>query len=549
MNIEQAGFIPDALFVEPTRPAPADFKIAIIGAGMTGIDAAVRAIDRGFSWEIFDKEDGFGGLWWSARYPGVAVDTPSIYYSLSWSMTADWTKFYPSGGEYREYLQSIADTYDLAAHTSFGSEVVRLEWIEDDSEWELTIRSTKDGSERTTRASVVIGGAGHLNRPNYPNVPGRENFRGEQMHTAQYRSDVEIAGKRIGVIGVGAAGVQVVSSLAPQAAEMTVFQRQPVWLAPNTLGDGNVSDSERWLRRNLPFYIKWARLSTFAQINVATPISVRVDHEWMREHPDSISAANEFIRLSCLRYINETFGEGSELARKVTPDFPYGGKRPVRDPGDVAEGGYYWSLKQPHVHLETTAISRVVENGIETSDGVVHELDVIIWATGQTFDFMSPVQIIGRDGLTLREAWDDYLRPRTYLGGTIPGFPNFFMNDGPHTGVANGGGGHNFMTETVNHYAFETIQLLVESGASSVEVRQDTYDAHHQRVLELMTGTIWMNDTKANTYYRNSIGYVILPSPFPVDEFWTMSRGPLPEAFELRGATLADDAEAYSSVH
>jgi cation diffusion facilitator CzcD-associated flavoprotein CzcO len=538
MNREQAGFMPEHC-AAPAMPAPPkNFKVAIIGAGMTGIDAAVKAVDRGLEWELFEKESGVGGLWHSQRYPGVAVDTPALYYSLSWEITPDWSLSFPLGAEYRKYLQDIVAKYDLAPRIRLNSEVVRMEWLEDRQEWELTVRSRLDGSERTVHASVVIGGAGHLCRPNYPQVPGMDTFAGKQMHTAAYSEGTDLAGKRVGVVGVAASGVQVIAAIAPGVGHLTVFQRQPVWLSRNIRGDGKVGDSERWLRRNLPYYINWSRLEFFALVNRISPAMNQVDPEWMKTHPTSVSQMSEMLRQQGLSYIHDAFGESSELGRKVTPQTPYGGKRPVRDPSDLSPGGYYWALKQPHVHLETSGVERVVPEGIVTADGVLHQLDVIIWATGLTWDFMSPVQIIGRDGLTLREAWDDYLKPRTYLGGTIPGFPNFFMNDGPHTGVANGGGGHNFMTETVNHYAFEAIEQMLANSATSIEVKQQAYDQHHQRLLDRMQNLIWTHDLNSNTYYRNSTGYVVVPSPFFVEELWDMMQRPDPEAFQMRAPQI-----------
>ncbi|UFS58740.1 flavin-containing monooxygenase [Subtercola endophyticus] len=540
MNLEQAGFVPDARSIEPTKNPPKTLNLAIIGAGMTGIDAAVKATDRGFEWEIFAMDSGIGGLWWSQTYPGVAVDTPCVYYSLSWEVTPDWSRHYPLGAEYSAYLQNIAKKYELEKHINFNSEITRMEWLEADQVWELTVFSTVDHTSRKVRAAAVLTAAGHLNRPNYPQVIGREDFAGESIHTAEWR-DVSLEGKRVGVVGVGAAGVQVISAIAPKVGDLTVFQRQPVWLSQNTMGDGAVSDSERWLRRHLPYYLHWARLSLFAGVNSISHLMNEVDLTWMSEHDTSISEINEMVRQACLRYIDEAFGEDSELAKKVTPDFPYGGKRPVRDPGDDRPGGYYWALKQPHVQLETSGLARVVPEGILTADGVVHELDVIIWATGMTLDFLAPVEIVGLDGVTLREAWEDYLHPRAYLGGMVPGFPNLFVNDGPHTGVANGGAGHNFMAETVNHFIFEALQLAVENQATSIEVTQQAYDAHTAELEEKMSHLIWMHDDKANTYYRNPAGYVILPSPFLPEDYWTRSRKPDPSAFVLREAS---DAEA-----
>jgi 4-hydroxyacetophenone monooxygenase len=531
MCLEQAGFVPEQRAIGPTKTPPKTLNLAILGAGMTGLDAAVKAADRGFEYEVFEKEAGIGGLWWSQTYPGVAVDTAAVYYSLSYEITPDWSRFFPVGEEYRAYLTGLAKKYELIDRLHFNSEVTRMEWIDTDQVWELTILDTVEHTIRKVRAAAVLTAAGHLNRPKYPDVDGRDTFAGESIHTALWR-EVNLEGKRAAVVGVGAAGIQVIASIADKVDHLTAFQRQAHWVGQNRLGDGTVDDSERWLRRHLPYYLHWSRFVIFW---LACDLSYQmnlVDPEWTKTHPMSISPVNDMGMQMGLKYINDTFGEGSELARKLTPDFVFGGKRPVRDPGDFAPGGYYYALAQPHVDLVTSALARVVPEGIVTADGTLYELDLIIWATGMTLDFLSPIEIIGRDGVRLNQVWADN-NPRTYLGGTVPGFPNLFINDGPNTGVATGGGGHNFMTETVNHYAFECLQLAVEHGATSIEVTQEAHDEHNDLIEERMLGLLWSHDRKADTYYRNQAGRIILPSPFPAEEFWNMCQRPNESKFVL----------------
>lgn len=531
---EQAGFAPDQRAIRPTRTPPRTINLAIIGAGMTGIDAAIKAADRGFEFDIYDKESGVGGLWWSQTYPGVAVDTPSIYYSLSYEMTPNWSKFFPLGEEYRAYLTELAKKYDLADHMHFNSEVLRMEWLETEQVWELTILDTAEHTTRKVRAAAVLTAAGHLNRPKYPDVDGRDTFAGESMHTARWR-DVDLRGKRTAVVGVGAAGIQVIASIATDVEHLTVFQRQPHWVSSNRLGDGKVGESERWLRQHLPYYLHWSRFVLFF-ISCEWSYNLNcVDEEWMRRHPTSVSPLSESFRNASLDYIHECFGEDSDLTRKLTPNFSFGGKRPVRDPGDFEPGGYYWALAQPHVDFVTSSVARVVPQGIVTADGNVVELDVIIWATGMTLDWLSPIEIVGRDGIRLSQAWADN-NPRTYLGGTVPGFPNLFINDGPNTGVATGGGGHNFMTETVDHFVFECLQLLVERDATSVEVTRHAHDEHNEFIEREMGGLLWSHDRRANTYYRNQAGRVILPSPFRAEDLWDMCQKPDESKFVLHNS-------------
>jgi len=538
MYVEQCGFAPDQRAISPTSTPPATLNLAIIGAGMTGLDAAVKAADRGFEYEVFEMEAGIGGLWWSQTYPGVAVDTASVYYSLSYEMTPDWSRHYPVGEEYGRYLTELAKKYELTDRLHFNSEVTQMKWLDTEQVWELTIEDTVEHTIRTVRAAAVISGAGHFNRPKYPDVPGRESFAGTSVHTARWH-DIDLAGKRAATIGVGAAGIQVIASIADQVEHLAVFQRQAHWVIPNLFPDnGKVGDSERWLRRHLPYYQQWSRFLAFWQMNVISYQMHKVDDDWIKTHSLSISPENDMIMQMSLNYINDTFGEGSDLARKLTPDFAFGGKRPIRDPGRFEPGGYYYALSQPHVDLVTSTLSRVVPEGIVTADGTLHELDVIIWATGMTLDWLSPIEIVGRSGVTLNQVWADN-NPRTYLGGTVPGFPNLFINDGPNTGVATGGAGHNFMTETVDHYAFECLQLVVECGATSIEVTQQAHDAHNDRIEELMLDLIWTHEHRADTYYRNQTGRIILPSPFTATDFWDMNQRPDKSAFLLRAGARA----------
>jgi len=490
---------------------------------MTGLDAAVKAIRRGFEFDIYDKEAGIGGLWWSQTYPGVAVDTPSLYYSLSYELSGNWSKFYPQGDEYRGYLIELAKKYELPEHLHTNSDVTRMRWIEADQQWELTIFDQLEHRARRVRAAAVLTGAGHLCRPKYPDIEGRETFAGESLHTARWQP-VSLQGKRVAVVGVGAAGIQVVAAITPDVGRLTVFQHQPHWVSPNK-ASGNVGESERWLRRHLPYYLQWTRFVMFFLTCEGSYDTNLVDEEWMKLHPTSTSAWNEDRRQFALQYIHDCFGQGTPLARALTPEFPFGGKRPIRDPGGFGPGGYYWALTQAHVDFVTSAIARVVPQGIVTADGDLIELDVIVWATGMTIDWLSTIEIIGRDGVRLGDVWANN-NPRSYLGGTVPGFPNLFINDGPNTGVATGGGGHNFMAETVNHYAFECLQLLVEREGTSIEVTQSAHDEHNELIEHEMSKLLWSHERRASTYYRNQAGRVILPSPFQAQVLWRMAQAP-----------------------
>ena len=533
MCLEQSGFQPDQRAIAPQLDPPPTLNLAIIGAGMTGLDAAVKALDRGFVFEIFEKAEGIGGVWWSQTYPGIGVDTPSVFYSLSYEVEPEWSQYYPFGIEYQHYLERLAKKYAIEDHLRLNTLVTKMEWLDDDQVWELTVLDGTTQVASTVRAAAVLTAAGQFHGPKYPDVDGRESFTGEQVHSGKWR-DIELEGKRVAVVGVGAAGIQVIPSLVPQVAHLTVFQRQAHWVTPHGVASGEVSDSRRWLRRHLPYFIQWERFLIFASGNdVGYQIS-KVDSEWVKTHSDSISPVNDFIRRMSLKYIDLCFGEGSELAKKLTPDFMFGGKRPVRDPGAFKpdSGGYYYAFTEPHVELETSGIAEVVPNGIVTADGVLHEVDAIVWCTGMTNDWLNSIEITGRGGVRLSEVWADN-NPKSYLGGTVAGFPNLFVNDGPNTGVATGGNGHNFMAETVNHFVFECLQLLVENEATSIEVTAEAEQAHNDRIEELMLDLVWHHERTADTYYRNEAGRIIMPNPWSAEEYWTLSQVPAASKFRF----------------
>ncbi|CAJ96528.1 flavin-containing monooxygenase [Cupriavidus necator] len=531
MLLEQAGFVRNQP-VLPQRGRPTErIELAIIGAGMSGIAAAIQAKDRGFRYRIFDSNNKVGGVWAANDYPGVAVDTPATYYSLSYELNPSWSNYYPVGSEYLRYLEGIVEKHNISEFIELESEILKIQWIEEDQEWELMV--VKKGREASrVRATAVMSCLGHLNRPNYPDLQGRETFKGVSIHANRWKHDVDLRGKRVGIIGTGATGVQVIGKISQEVDHLTVFMRQPMWIIPNQAGDGDIPQSKRWARQYLPYFLHWDRLKSYWTYSdkVGYPI-VRADPEWAKTHV-SISPANDRLMQFCINYINSCFGEGSELARKLTPDYAPLGKRSVRDPYDFAPGGFYYALSQPNVALETSKLARVVPDGILTVDGKLIELDVIIYATGLTLDWLSPIEVAGRNGVRLSDVWRDN-NPSSYLGGMVPKFPNLFINSGPHTGAGHAGG-HNFMAEVVNHYAMECLQLLVEEDARSLEVTQEAFDEHNRKLDEKMAGAIWAWERRAHTYYTNQKGRPILPTPWRHVDFWRMTREPMKEAFILR---------------
>lgn len=514
--LEQGGFHPSQPVLPRTAKLPTGFKVVIIGAGIAGMAAALECAAAGIDYEIIDRNHEVGGTWYTTLYPGIGVDTPSAYYSLSRDINGDWSSYYPQGAEYQRYLESVADKNALREHIRFNTTVQALWWDQDRRMWEVRTVSA-DGTSAVSYANVVVPAAGYLNRPRWPELAGRETFAGVSVHSAEWNPDLSLRGKKVAIIGAGCTAVQIVDASVDEVEHLTVFQRQPHWVAPRKRLTDDVPEHRRWLNAHVPYYANWNRLKSFwGTADNNHPVILR-DAQWAAEHPLSISKANDVLLQMCLEYIDRVFGAGSELAEKVTPDFAPYGKRIIRDPG-----GYYAALTRDHVDVEASEPARVNERGIITQDGRQIDLDVIIYATGYHLDFLSTVDIRGRDGLKLDEVWGD--SPSAYRGGLVPGFPNMFISSAPNYSPGHGAG-HNFGVEVMVHYVMECLQLMAEHGAETLEVTPEAFEAYVRRIDDAMAQTVWCHTPTAHTYYRSG-GRIVTAFPFRLIDVWQSHRAP-----------------------
>ncbi|APE15018.1 flavin-containing monooxygenase [Mycolicibacterium pallens] len=522
--LEQGGFRPSQPTLPRTTPIPSTTTMAIIGAGIAGIAVALAAAEEGVHFEIYDRNDEVGGTWLTTTYPGIGVDTPSAYYSLSREVNPDWSNYYPEGTEYQAYLVALADKHDLRRHIRFGTEVEALWWDEQRQQWQIHSRAA-DGVRSVDYASVVVTAAGYLNRPRFPDLKGRETFAGTSIHSAQWVPTLDLTGKRVAVIGAGCTAVQIVDACVGEVEHLTVFQRQPHWVAPRKRLSDEVPEHRRYLGRVLPFYAMWHRLKSYwGTADNNYPIILQ-DPEWSKTHL-SISPANDVLLQMCLDYIDRMFGAGTELARKVTPDFAPYGKRIIRDPG-----GYYAALTREHVDVEASEPAEVNADGIVTADGRQIDLDVIIYATGYHLDFLSTVDIRGRGGKTLAGEWGD--SPRAYRGGTVPGFPNLFITSAPNYSPGHGAGA-NFSMEVLAHFILECLQLMALRGARTIEVTERAFEEYVAGIDEAMQRTVWCHTPNAHTYYRSESGRVVVATPYRLVDLWQQHRAPVEEDFVLQ---------------
>ncbi|MCV7343272.1 flavin-containing monooxygenase [Mycolicibacterium rhodesiae] len=522
--LEQGGFRPSQPTLPRTTPIPSTMTMAIIGAGIAGIAVALAAAEEGVHFQIYDRNNEVGGTWLTTTYPGIGVDTPSAYYSLSREVNPDWSNYYPEGAEYQDYLVALADKHQLRRHIRFGTEVEALWWDEQRQQWQIHSRAA-DGVRSVDYASVVVTAAGYLNRPRFPDIKGRDTFSGTSIHSALWDPTLDLTGKKVAVIGAGCTAVQIVDACVDEVDHLTVFQRQPHWVAPRKRLSDEVPEHRRYLGRVLPFYAMWHRLKSYwGTADNNYPIILQ-DPEWSQTHL-SISPANDVLLQMCLDYIDRMFGAGTELARKVTPDFAPYGKRIIRDPG-----GYYAALTREHVDVEASEPAEVNSDGIVTADGRQIDLDVIIYATGYHLDFLSTVDIRGRGGKTLAGEWGD--SPRAYRGGTVPGFPNLFITSAPNYSPGHGAGA-NFSMEVLAHFIVECLQLMALRGASTIEVTEKAFEEYVAGIDQAMQRTVWCHTPNAHTYYRSESGRVVVATPYRLVDLWQQHRAPVEEDFVLQ---------------
>ncbi|SFT00250.1 flavin-containing monooxygenase [Saccharopolyspora flava] len=517
---EQAGFPPLPASEPEHRPAPEGFRVAVVGAGMVGINAAVGLAEAGIGFRVFEASDDIGGTWSRNTYPGAAVDTPSHFYSYSFELNPDWSKFYPTGPEYLAYLRHVADKYGVRDHVELRTRVLGCEWDEQRLLWHVRVQSP-GGSTEVYEAKAVITATGILNAASIPEIAGAETFEGVAMHTAEWDDSVELDGKRVVVLGTGCTAVQVVADLAGRAEHLDVVFRQPHWITPERNVVSGVDEDVRWALRHIPYFHQWYRLVTHwftADKSFQIP---RIDPDWNAEHV-SCSPANDALMQICLKHLHEELGDRPDLVEMLTPDFPPFAKRIVKDPGFLA------AARREDVALHRTTFDSIEPNGVRLANGEFLEADVIIWATGFKLEYLNFLDVVGRDGVTLAEKWDHSRDPRAYLGITVPGFPNFFVTAGPNS-APNHGGGHNVTSEEHVHYAVETLRFLIDRGHSAAEPTVEATDAYNARVDAELDRTVWQHPGTANGYYRNAAGRAWVSCPWRLVDYWTMLRAPNPE--------------------
>jgi 4-hydroxyacetophenone monooxygenase len=497
-------------------------RVVVIGAGMSGLLVAHRLDQTGIEPIVLEKGTEVGGTWHDNSYPGCRVDNPNHQYSFSFAQRHDWPFHFSPQPTLFEYFDSFADHFDVRRFVRFETEVVSAVWT-DDFQWTITTRGA-DGKLDTIECDVVISAVGQLNRPSFPDIEGTERFAGTTFHSARWDHEAKLAGQRVAVIGTGASAVQFIPEIASEVGELLVFQRTPPWLGPTPEYHAPVPEGLRWLYEHVPGYSPLNRFAMFWRLGDQTLAGVTVDPEW-DGGKQSVSMMNEFARQMLVQYLEEQFGDRPDLLAAVTPQYPVGAKRMLRD-----NGVWAGALKRDNVQLITTPIREITESGIVTEDGVTHEVDVLIYGTGFTAsEFLMPIDVIGRDGVDLHDSWGD--DARAYLGVAIPQFPNLFCLYGPNTNIVINGS-IIYFSECGSRYILGLLRLMLERGASAIEVKADVHDAFNERIDEQNRNMAW-GWSDVNSWYKNKGGRITQNWPFTLLEYWERTRQPDPGEFEL----------------
>lgn len=484
-------------------------EILVIGGGLAGLAAAIRLRQEGRNdFLVLERGDDVGGTWRDNTYPGAACDVPSHLYSYSFALNPDWSRSFSGQREIQEYITRVARRYRVRERHVFGCEVLSARWIDDTARWVV------ETSQGTFESDVLVGAFGALCEPSLPDIPGIGGFAGDIFHSARWDHGADLSGKRVAVIGTGASAIQIVPALAPDVAELQVYQRTAPWVLPRM--DRAYSAAERLACRYVPFYQRLVRSGIYwAHEAQAVALAKR---------PALLKPVELLARARLRREVPDP-----ELRRRLTPDYRVGCKR------ILLSNGYYAAFRQDHVRLVTSGIAEVREKSLVTRDGTVHDVDAIVLATGfQVTDSPMYRRLFGKDGRSLGEVFDTVGR-QCYKGTAIHNFPNMFLLVGPNTGL-----GHNsmiFMIESQVNYLADALATMRRRRIRSVEVRPEAQESFSRMLRRKLSRTVWNTGGCASWYLdKHGANTTIWPGfsyefrritrTFDIDAYHVTRRGP-----------------------
>lgn len=463
------------------RLSQRDLEVVVIGAGMSGLAAAQKLVERGIEPVILEKSHEVGGTWRDNKYPGLYVDIPVGLYQMLFAPRYDWSHAYAPGPEIQVYLKRCYDDLDLRRLVKFGVEIESAEW--QGGRWVLT---TKSGDQYL--ADAVVAATGFLHRKKMPCIPGMESYEGRQFHSSEWPDDLDVRGKRVAIVGTGASGIQMVCALSEMACEVTQYVRTPQWI--ETVKNPHAGLLRRLVGRRLPSIGKRLQARLMARIEQDARLR---DPYWKLEQGPKREAAQQafYDFVGAIR--------DPALRAALTPDFPPGCKRVPKSPW------YYEAVQRPNVQIVRRSVEQVGPEGIVEPDRTVSRYDVIVWATGfDTHAYVRPMRVVGVDGVTLDGMWGDN-DVFSYRGVAVPGLPNFFILNGPFSPVNNV-----TIPQTVNDemdWVCEVLAASAEQGCAFAPSEAATKE-FLDWVAEAIPRTVWADGCV--NWYQGSEGLPVI---------------------------------------
>jgi cation diffusion facilitator CzcD-associated flavoprotein CzcO len=458
--------------------ATRDLSVGIVGAGFGGVGVGIKLREAGFeNFEIFERGDSVGGVWRANTYPGAACDVPSHLYSYSFAPGHRWSRRYAPQAEILDYLEGVSRSYGIDPHLRFGAEIAEAEFDAETGRW--TLRSA-EGGER--QFDVLVTACGQLTRPAIPAIEGIEEFDGPSFHSAEWDHDVDLAGRRVAVVGTGASAIQFVPEVAKIAERTTIYQRSAPWILRRM--DRGYPAWERRLFERFPLRVTAARVTNFALFELLA--------HGLTGHQGVLKAIEGLSNMERRRALRGR----PDLIDASTPDYEIGCKRVL------VTSDWYPTLLRDDVELIAGAAERVTATGVIGPDGMEREADVIVYGTGfATHNFVAPMEIRGLEGRELNAVWGE--RAEAYLGTTVSGFPNMFVLYGPNTN--HGSGSVPYTLESQFSYVIDGLRRLRDGGFRWLDLRPETQDAWREEMARRSEHTVWTTGGCHN-WYVNSRG-------------------------------------------
>ena len=475
-------------------------RFIVIGAGLSGVMSVIKLAQAGYrDVAVFEKAARLGGTWRENTYPGVACDVPSHVYCYSFAPNPNWSRVFSPGHEIQAYLETVARRYEVESRIRFSEEVTRCEFV--DGRWRV---ETSRG--RVDSADVVIAASGVMHHPNLPDLPGLASFAGPAFHSARWDHGVTVDGRRVGIIGTGSTAAQLVAALVDRVSRLVVFQRTAQWIMPQD--NASYTPEQRAVFLQDP-----ARLRT-----LRAELERRFAENFSNAVVDLSSPQLKVIEDTCRANLEREVRDPA-LREKLRPSYRAACKRLIVSPD------FYQAIRKPSAEVVTEAIEAIEPEGVRTRGGRLHALDVLVLATGfRTDRFVRPTEVVGRDGRRLAQVWRDW--PTAYFSVALPGFPNFFMLNGPSSPVGN------FslieVAELQMNYALQLVERLRRGSCREICPSEDAAARFEEARVAATKNTIWTTGCKS--WYLDDRG---VPASWP----WTLER--------FRADMAAPDLEAY----